>query len=218
MNDPRASIREIEKHLTFLKDTADNYPSTVNVPKLEKLDKQDYKSRISKIDYWYFIQHADQHYFVARILFMHHVIEYSFFCAQQCIENYLKAYLKYHNTIPPDIHDLKILLDQCRSVPHTLEPFITSTYIETIVQVFNPFNELARYPIQRNRPKDGQYVSTHPTDIFNLDYFVCRMREILSIPANTWDIVREGLQQLYMCQKEYPDFYSVFKLDNINFT
>jgi HEPN domain-containing protein len=218
MRDPRASIREIEKHLTFLKKTADQHSTALNVPQFETLAKQDYKSRVANIDYWHFIQHADQHYFVARILFMHHVVEYSFFCAQQCVENYLKAYLKYHTTIPPDTHDLQTLLDQCRKLSHTLELFITSTHIEIIVQLFNPFNELARYPIQRKRPKDGQYVVTHPTDIFNLDYFVFRMREILSIPTNTWDILRDGLQQLYTCQEEYPEFYALFKADNVNFT
>lgn len=218
MSDPRASIHEIEKHLTFFKNTADQHPTSLNVPEFESVAKQDYKSRVANIDYWYFIQHADQHYFVARILFIHHVIEYSFFAAQQCVENYLKAYLKFRKTIPPDTHDLKTLLDQCRRSSHTLEPFITSTHIEMIVQLFNPFNELARYPIQKNRPKDGQYLLMYPTDIFNLDYFVYRMREILSIPTNTWDILRNGLQQLVSCQEECPDFYSVFRNDNINFS
>jgi HEPN domain-containing protein len=218
MSDLRASIHEIEKHLTFLKEIADRHPTALNVPEFETLAKQDYKSRVAKIDYWNFIQHADQHYFVARILFMHHITEYSFFCAEQCVENYLKAYLRYYNAIPPDTHDLQTLLDQCRSLSHTLELFITSTHIEIIVQLFNPFNELARYPIQRKRPKGGQYFVTYPTDIFNLDYFVYRMREILSIPTNTWDILREGLQQLYDCQQECPDFYSTFKVDNINFS
>src|ERR1051326_3202056 len=43
--DPRASIREIERHLTFLRETANRHPGTVNAPKFEKLAKQDYKSR-----------------------------------------------------------------------------------------------------------------------------------------------------------------------------
>jgi HEPN domain-containing protein len=218
MADPRATITEIEKHLMFLKETADHHPDALNVPAFEAVANRDYKSRVAQIDYWRFIQHADQHYFVARILFMHHVMEYSFFCAQQCVENYLKAYLKYHNAIPSDSHDLKTLLDHCRRLSHTLEPFIASTHIEIIVQLFNPFNELARYPIQKRRPKDGQYALTHPTDIFNLDYFVYRMREILSIPTQTWDILRDGLQDLQMCQEECPEFYSVFRIDNINFT
>jgi len=218
MSDPRASIHEIEKHLTFLKKTVDQDPSALNVPEFETLTKQDYKSEVAKISYWFFIQHADQHYFVARILFMQQVLEYSLFCGQQCIENYLKAYLKYYNTIPPNTHDLQILLDKCRSLSHTLEPFIASAHIEMIVQLFNPFNELGRYPIQRKRPKNGEYISMYPTDIYNLDYFVYRMREILSIPANTWDIFREGLQHLYTSDDGCPEFNSTFKADNINFS
>ena len=69
MSDARASIPEIEKHLTFLKKTADQYPTALNVPEFETLAKQDYKRRVANIDYWYFIQHADQHNFVVRILF-----------------------------------------------------------------------------------------------------------------------------------------------------
>jgi hypothetical protein len=98
-----------------------------------------------------------------------------------------------------------------------VDPFITSTHIEVIIQKFDPFNELARYPVQRTRPEGGKYMYIYPDDIFVLDYFVYRMRETLSVPDNTWDILQEGHYHLQMCMEEHPEFYSTFKISNINF-
>jgi hypothetical protein len=104
MSNSRAKISEIEKFILFSKSAVDRSPGALNLPQFEK--RSDYKNEIAKIDYWHYIQSADYHYFVSRVLFMHRIDEYAFFCAQQCVENYLKAYLKYHSEIPPNTHDL----------------------------------------------------------------------------------------------------------------
>jgi HEPN domain-containing protein len=170
-----------------------------------------------KIEYWYFVQSADYHYFVSRILFLRHVTEYSQFSGYQCIENYLKAYLKYKEQIPPNSHDLQELLRLCRAEDLVADSFINGDSISIIIAKYEPFYEVARYPVQKQRPKSG-YAFLIPDDIFILDYFVMKMREVLSIPANTWDILKNGHYSLFQCQQLYPGFYGIFFSDNINFT
>lgn len=164
-----------------------------------------------------FRQSADYHYFISRILFLHHILNYSQFSGHQCIENYLKAYLKYKEQIPPNTHDLQKLLRYCRAEEPVADSFINNDNIEIIIAKYEPFYELARYPVQKQHPKDG-YAFLIPDDIFILDYFVMRMREILAIPANTWDVLKDGHVNLFQCQQNFPNFYNFFFVDNINFT
>ena len=209
------SIEDVEKSLNFLIEV-ERKDKRANVPLLESVSEIDYQVAIKKTDYWRFIQSADQHYFMARVLDLHNIFEYSRFCGYQCIENYLKAYLKYKGVIPPKTHKLSTnLLVKCRDITPS-DNFIHSEFILIIIKLYEPFYELARYPVQNTRPDQGHYTGSSE-DIFTLDYFVLKMREILSVPENTWDIVRNGHVNLHSCHEFYPEFYNVFFFRNINF-
>ena len=187
-----------------------------NVASLEECDKRQYRDAVERIDYWRYVQSGDYHYFISRILFLHHIPEYSFFAGHQCIENYLKGYLKRQNQVPPDWHRLHRLLAKCRESADPSDSFVHDDRASVIVAKYEPFYELARYPVQKRAPKGG-YAYLFPDDIYVLDYFVLRMRRMLPIPGNTWDILKDGHFGLYHCQKDFPDFYGLFAADNINF-
>lgn len=209
------TIESIEEYLEFLKKAAKE--GIGNVPKLDKRTKNEYRDALNKIEYWQFVQSADYHYFISRILFLHHILEYSQFSGYQCIENYLKAYLKHKGNIPPAIHDLRELHRRCLDVNQSaIDDFIHNDNITIIISKYEPFYELARYPVQRQLPKAG-YAFIIPNDIYILDYFVMKMREILVIPKNTWDILMDGHHDLFRCKSLFPDFYNSFIEDNINF-
>jgi hypothetical protein len=61
---------------------------------------------------------------------------------------------------PDKTHDLKTLLDFCKGETLDTSSFIYSNFLDVIVQRFNPFNEIARYPVQRMKTsveyKDGR--------------------------------------------------------------
>jgi HEPN domain-containing protein len=219
MSDLTVLITEIGDYILKNKRATDADSSAMNLPQFERVAKADYDKRVSEIGFWYYVQHGDYHYFVARTLFMHKVAEYALFAAQQCVENYLKAYLKHCNEIPQKRHRLKDLLEDCKKVTLDKSSFIHSEYIGAIVQKFDPFNEVARYPVQNTRPLNGQYLWGYPWDAYMVDYFVYYMRRTLpSIPENTWDILRaEGHHRLSSCMEEHPAFYATFKTNNINF-
>ena len=187
-----------------------------NVPSIEELEREDYREAVEKTEYWSYVQSADYHYFISRILFLHHITSYSYFCGHQCLENYLKAYLKFKNQHPPNEHILRNLLGRCRSISPSSDSFIHGENISIIVAKYEPFYELARYPVQKKRPKSG-YAFLIPDDIYVLDYFVMKMRQILSIPDNTWDILKHGHYDLHQCQRSFPSFYNLFFANNINF-
>ena len=211
------TVNSIETYLSFLIEVDQTIVENVsNIAKLNKRKNEEYREILEKIDYWHFIQSADYHYFISRILYLHHIGEYSQFCGYQCIDNYLKAFLKYKNQVPPSSHDLQKLLELCRSEEHTADSFINNDYISIIIEKYIPFYELARYPVQKKLPKDG-YSFLFPDDIYILDYFVMKMRETLTIPSNTWDILVKGHYRLFLCQEKFPDFYKSFLMNNINF-
>jgi HEPN domain-containing protein len=209
------TIESIEEYLDGLKTSIKR--GSGNVPVVETIDNKTYKSEVSNADYWRYIQSADYHYFISRVLFLQHIVEYSHFSGHQCIENYLKAYLKYKKQVPPNSHELDGLLNRCRSAAPKSESFIHGGYISIITKKYEPFYELARYPVQRKRPQGG-YASLIPDDIFVLDYFVSKMRNILDIPENTWDILDDGHYHLADCQRFHPNFYKLFFQYNINFS
>ncbi len=212
--DPTA--KSIEEYLAHLREAAKI--GAANMPVLDKRGKEDYLDTLEKTEYWRFVQSGDYHYFISRVLFLHHILEYSLFSGYQCIENYLKAYLKHKGLVPPNSHDLRDLLKQCRGIKQpVVDTFIHGENISTVIAKYEPFYELARYPVQRQLPKGG-YAFLIPDDIYVLDYFVMKMRELLDIPGNTWDILKDGHFSLFQCQQFYPDFYNIFFLDNINFT
>jgi HEPN domain-containing protein len=210
------NIKEVEENLKFLIEI-ERKDKNANVPLLENVSGEDYKNAIKKVDYWRFMQSADQHYFMARVLGLHGIFEYSRFYGYQCIENYLKAYLKYKGVITKNTHKLsKVLLVECQDIAPVSDDFIHSDFILIIIKMYEPFYELARYPVQNTRPNQGKY-GGGSEDIFILDYFVLKMRQILSIPENTWDILRNGHVNLHDCHEFHPEFYNVFFFRNINF-
>lgn len=208
------TVESIESYIDFLKAAKDCGYS--NVASLAQLDKSQYDEAVEKAEYWHYLQSADYHYFVSRLLFLHHITEYSFFSGHQAIENYLKAYLKQNKEFPPNTHDLNTLLQKCRACAPENDVFIHEDRVLTILAKYEPFYELARYPVQKRRPK-GSYAFLIPDDVYVLDYFVLQMRRILSIPGNTWDILEDGHISLWECQRLFPDIYSLFFAGNINF-
>lgn len=186
----------------------------IKSPNIIFRDEKEFRETIKQIDYWHFIQSADYHYFISRILFLHHIPEYSYFCGEQCIENYLKAYIKYKGNEFQLNHNLRYYLDLCCSVEPNIE-FFQDDRILIIISIFEPFNELARYPVQKRRPKEPLFFM-FPDDIYMLDYFVFKMRELLTIPSNTWDILKKGHYHLHQCKLLFPEFYEYFFKDNIN--
>jgi len=207
-------ISEIEEYILFSKQAADE--GVHNLPTTEKINKQLYNESVNDVDYWRFVEAADQHYFVSRILFLNHVYDYSCFCAQQCVENYLKAYLQYKQQTVPKTHDLFLLVEQCRDENGSDDVFIASHHLSAIVQKYDPFYEWARYPVQNVRPK-VPFGHFYPDDIFVLDYFVLKMREILKNSNDNWDIFKDGHFSLRHSQNKSPEFYDVFFAKNINF-
>jgi len=209
LHEKQNKITEIEQYIDFLSNVPDD---AANITRNEPVPKSIYEQKKKMIGFEYFILSADSSYFVSRFLFFNGLVEYSFFSGQQCIENYLKAFLKFFKQNPEDLHDLSILLEKCREISN--DAFINSKRASTIIERFKPFYELSRYPIQRKfRPKEGKYAFLLPDDIEPLDYFVLKMREILPYPKGMWDILKMG--------KPTPlasnEAIACFKKDNINF-
>lgn len=215
MNDRYATVSEIEKYILFLDNIRKNDPEASNISLIDK--NQNFHSDVMKTDYWRYLGKGDYHYFISRILFLHYIGEYSFFSAQQCVENYLKGYLRSLNEKPPNTHDLKKILDVCKTKTSDTSSFIHSEFLDVIVQRFNPFNEIARYPVQIMKTKTDTYGFVFPRDIYVLDYFIYKMREILPLPNNVRDVLKDSLMELEFCKKEFPEFYEKFKENNINF-
>jgi len=117
------SPEEIERILLHNKAFKARTPYANNIPTLEKLSKAQFKKLLAAQDYSGYVHSAHHHYAVARILFILHFWNYAFFCSQQAIENYLKAYLKLRNKEPPLSHPLEKLLRLCRQVAQP-DPFI----------------------------------------------------------------------------------------------
>lgn len=214
MEDKFEKIKKIENYVDFLSECLSSGMANISV----KESNQNYEQDRKRIEYQYFISAGDYHYFIARVLFLNMIGEYAFFCGQQCIENYLKAYLKFTNHFPKkDYHDLNVLLSLCRDID-TKNEFINSERVNTIIVRFNSFYELARYPVQKSsRPKNGQYAFLFPDDIKPLDYFVYQMRKIMPYPNNMFDLLKKGALQSISEIAKNDNLSEIFKRDNINF-
>lgn len=207
-------VIKADKYLRFLRSSANK--GAGNLVFSKKLLKSEVKQKIRDSDYWSWIQSADYHYFISRALFLNNVREYSLFAGHQCVENYLKAYIRYRGHTPKMKHDLISLLEDCRCVAAAGDLFIFSDQALVVSERYNPFYELARYPIHSIRP-DGGYSIVFPLDLVVLDYFVYRMREIMPSSGKSWDIFVDGHHDLFLCQKQHPDFYSLLLKGNLNF-
>jgi len=213
MKEYQPTIESIKRYIRDLQESIDI--GAGNVAKLEIIAKDDFREAVEKTDYWSYVQKADYHYFVSRILFLHKLFSYSHFCSHQCIENYLKAYLKLKKQTPPNCHALLKILERIKTIAPESDKFIYSNEMALILKMYAPFYEFARYPVHHQRPKNGHYIDFFPDNIYVLDYFVMRMRELLTVPNR--DILKNGHKDLYLCQRSFPNFYSLFYENNINF-
>jgi hypothetical protein len=207
-------LRDADSYLLFLRDTARK--GGANLVFSRQVNKAEFRAREARTEHWQYVQSGDFHYFVSRVLFLNHVLIYSLFAGHQCVENYLKGYLKLCNHPLPRIHDLPKLLYRCREAAPLSHFFIHSDQAWVVAQRYDPFYELARYPVTTVAPQGG-WAIFYPFDLQVLDYFVLRMRQLLSIPATTWDIMRDGHFYLENCRRNAPDFYSYLHMGNINF-
>ncbi len=71
---------------------------------------QDFNNKLNEVSYINFIQSGDYHYFVSRVLFLNRVEIYSFYAAQQCVECYLKGYMRLKEKPVIRTHNLEDLL------------------------------------------------------------------------------------------------------------
>ena len=77
------SQKDIEEYICFSLEASKN--GGINFSQTEK--KINYKDDLKNSSYDDFLDYGILHYQVARILFFHHLINYSFFSAHQAIEN-----------------------------------------------------------------------------------------------------------------------------------
>jgi len=211
------SPEEIERILLFYKTAKENNPEITSLPTLKTLTNAEFQAARAATDYSAYVHFAHHHYTVARLLFIMSFWLYAHYCSQQTVENYLKAYLKLTGTEPPLRHSLKELLSLCRKTPNTPD-FIGTEFIEAIVQKFDPYNELPRYPVGQRRPAEPGLQSIYPEDMYILDYFVFRMRGIVALPGTHSDIFKDGVGPwaLYLSDW-FPALFQKLKEDNINF-
>ena len=123
-------IKEIERIILFNKKAGEE--GSTNLPQKEVI--LDYKKRVQNIDYQYYLKNADMHYFISRQLFRHYLGEYAYFSAHQCVENYLKGFLKFIGETPPNSHILKDLLMICKNktLKRILILFIVNTFLQLL--------------------------------------------------------------------------------------
>jgi HEPN domain-containing protein len=188
----------------------------VNIAATE-VDRKAYQERLEKLPWPNFVQSADYSYFAARTMLSAGVHLYGLFCAQQCVENYLKGLIKCRANATPQSHSLRALLEQARRVCDS-DSFLASEYAEAICLKYEPFYEIGRYPAQISRPKNGIYAWLSGVDEQILDYFVYRMRQELPLPGNSWDILStQGHMDLQLVKEHHPDLYRRFTDGNLNF-
>ena len=189
---------------------------TVNTSKTEVM-KNRYQEQPMKTSWHSFVQRADYSYFVAESSSLRGVHLYGLFCTHQCVEGYLKAFLRLSKSSIPQSHNLLNILSKVRECNNDTNGFLHSDYSEAICRRYDPFYEVARYPAQQTRPKDGIYAVASSIDGQFIDYFVYRMREIMPLPQDGWDILKQGHMELEIVKELRPSFYSIFTDGNLNF-
>jgi len=211
MNDRIKQISGIEKYIDFLDE---NYGRGANLPETQQLNSNEFKKELNSIGYEYFIHLAETHYFVGRILFLNKFGEYGCFCAHQCIENYLKAFIKFKTDKPKLGHKLTSLLEDAKVLASDEEEFIKGKRIFTIARRFEPYYEFSRYPVAKTRPqRNVAGAMLFPDDYFLVDYFMLSMREIIDKPERMTSVFRSN-PPLYGIDSPIIE---IFKKENINF-
>lgn len=183
---------------------------------------QNFDLDITNSKYQDFIGSGDYHYFIGRVIFTKGCGIYGFFCAQQCIENYLKAYVIFlkhkldKKLIRKYNHDLHGWLSCCRNIA-SKKSFLQTKRAELIITKFDPFNELPRYPVSRRGIKGGNFAFIQPHDIYPLDYFIFKIRKEMPLPNGTWDILGDGRPYWASSLAKDDPLVQAFKFNNINY-
>lgn len=206
------TVESIENYIKWLNSLINTGVS--NIVPSEKIDNVLYSQKREELHYQDYIMFGDRHYFVSRVLFMNFVFDYSYFSGQQSIENYLKGFIKSKGNAPDQKHSLKDLLRTCREIACGKDEFIWSNEISTIIYRYEPFYTLPRYP--DSQTKWVGISSTYPDDIFLLDYFVLRFRQLLPLSQNTGDLLKGNDIFAFLCKRHSPSFYECFLDGNIN--
>jgi hypothetical protein len=211
--DEMSNPESVENYLEFLKNSIAQ--GSNNVFTMNSRSATDFNNVIHNLDFSNYVDSADYHYFISRILFLSHLPHFSYFCAYQCIENYLKGFIKFHSATPPQSHDLNYLLSICKNLDKDPNSFINGDHIETILIIYQAFYETPRYPAGKKFPGKGSFI--FPFDIFILDYFVFKMKELLPIPQKQRSILEHNHYLLDLCMRKSPMIYNLFLINNMNY-
>jgi HEPN domain-containing protein len=187
-----------------------------NISAKEVVKKIQFKENLQQTGWHMFVQRADSAYFVARTLFDQHMFHYGLFCAQQCVEIYLKAFVHKVGVAVPDWHGLVELLDLARRHSPS-DNFLHTRFAEAICLRFDPFYESPRYPVQNKRPAGGGWSWASGIDIQFLDYFVFRMRQTFGDSHGLLDILSDDHGELHIVALIRPELLQRFKEGNINY-
>ena len=181
-------------------------------------DRHRTDKELATADWRQFAMNADYSYFVARVLLAQEISLYGLFCAHQCVEVYIKALLRSVGAAIPQLHKLVGLLNSARAAVPESTGFVHSAHVETICMRFDPFYEIARYPVQISRPKDGKWLWVSGTDEVFLDYFVHEIRTSLPPRTDPRDLLSDG-SHIYLDQvhQDQPWLFELFKKNNLNF-
>jgi HEPN domain len=218
MEDRFPKINEIEIYIDELRNWIGSGSANIipTVPKSKDKSESgfnEFESDLKKVDFLAFITFGNYHYFISRILFMNYDTGYSYFAGQQCIENYLKAFIKWKEQIPPTIHDLLKLLEKCNTIASIEERKFLSDKIYTIAYKYNPFDEIPRYPVTHNKWY-GQ-ATLFPDDIYILDYFVLKMLDLFGLEKNKQELRDGHFLNSFLIKEHSPDFMNKFFEGNI---
>jgi len=175
------------------------------------------KTEMATVRWENFVERADEHYFVARVLFSQWLPRYGSLCAQQCVENYLKAYMRASGRPAELGHRLTDLL-QSISAWADEASFLRTDYLTTICNRYDPFYEVARYPVHKTGPKNAYgFISGDGTDESILDYFVYKMREELGRLVSIGHLDPPGRAFFLGQAREHrPALHQMFEADNLN--
>ena len=206
---------EIERLLAHRRRVKEEHPDAPNLPTVERSPTAAFYQEVAAATHLCYVRSGEKNYAVARLLSELQVFDYAMFCGQQSVENYLKAYIKSLGKQPSATHSLAGLLSECRDGMGA-DSFLASDAAETIAQVFDPFNEIARYPVHRTGPKGRAWTLFYPDDMYILDYFVFRMRELLPVPENQSTLFRSRHGVLGGLRKEHPEVFALIWRKNIN--
>jgi HEPN domain-containing protein len=188
-------ISEIGNYIDFLFSCIGTEAS--NITATTEISKTEFKDKVGKSNFVSFINFANYHYFISRVLFLSRDQGYSFFAGQQCVENYFKGFIRMKGEKPRSTHKLIKLLEDCRTYADQSDEFIFSDQVFTIAYKYNYFYEIPRYPVTNQ--KWLPYMSQFPDDIFVLDYFVHKMLLLMSLENE-----RQSLRNLHIINMLNP--------------